>query len=164
MSKNSSLRVPFDKQHGKCAQALLKSTPQQFYHIEQWLPGELSWIKSLLLICQILGDLVNTLAAHNKYPVLNTENLMIPIWMQLSKQQTTFSEFFAAFLKSILNFGHFEKEDDSQRFCLLGIRESTKVVRKTSKKYRFRGLLNKEVGKRGQAMLKSASQHLYQLP
>ena len=33
-----------------------------------------------------------------------------------------------------------------------------------SKKYRFRGPLNKEVGKRGQAMLKSASQHPYQLP
>ena len=89
---------------------------------------------------------------------------MIPIRMQLSKQQKTFSEFFAAFLKSILNFEHFEKEDDPQRFCLLGIRESKKVVRKMSKKYRFKGPLNKEVGKRAQAMLKSASQHLYQLP
>ena len=160
MSKNSSLRVPFNKQHGKCAQALLKSTPQQFYHIEQWLPGELSWIKSLLLICQILGLLVNTLPADNKDPVLNTENLMIPIRMQLSKQQKTFSEF----LKSILNFEHFEKEDDPQRLCLLGIRKSKKVVRKMSKKYHFKGPLNTEVGKRGQAMLKSASQHLYQLP
>ena len=135
MSKNSSLRVPFNKQHGKCAQALLKSTPQQFYHIEQWLPGELSWIKSLLLICQILGLLVNTWPADNKDRVLNRENLMIPIRMQLSKQQKTFSEF----LKSILNFEHFEKEDDPQRFCLLGIRESKKVVRKMSKKYRFKG-------------------------
>ena len=160
MSKNCSLRVPFNKQHGKCAQALLKSTPQQFYHIEQWLPGELSWIKSLLLICQILGLLVNTWPADNKDRVLNRENLMIPIRMQLSKQQKTFSEF----LKSILNFEHFEKEDDPQRFCLLGIRESKKVVRKMSKKYRFKGPLNKEVGKRAQAMLKSASQHLYQLP
>ena len=119
---------------------------------------------SLLLISHILGQLVNTLAVDEKYPVLNRDILTMPIRMQLSKEQKTFSEFFAAFLKSILNFEHFEKEDDPQRFCLLGIRESKKVVRKTSKKDRLRGLLNKEVGKRGQAMLKSASQHLYQLP
>ena len=82
---------------------------------------------------------------------------MIPIWMQLSKQQKTFCEFFAAFLKSCLNFIHFEKEDDSQRFCLFEITESNKVVRKMSKKYRFRGPLNMEHGKRAQVLLKSAS-------
>ena len=74
------------------------------------------------------------MAADNKYPVLNRENLMIPIWMQLSKQQKTFCESFAAFLKSSLNFKHFEKEDDSQRFCLFEITESKKVVRKMSKR------------------------------
>ena len=76
----------------------------------------------------------------------------------------TFSEFFTAFLKSGLNFKHFVKEDDPQRFCLFEITESEKVVRKMSEKYRFRRPLNMEHGKRAQAMLKSASQHLYQLP
>ena len=50
---------------------------------------------------------VNTLATDEKYPVLNRENLRTPIQMQLSQ---TFSQFFALFLKSRLNFEHFEKQ------------------------------------------------------
>ena len=53
--------------------------------------------------------LVNTLAADEKYPVLNRDNLTIPIQMQLSQKQKTFSEFFSAFLKSSLNFKYFGK-------------------------------------------------------
>ena len=66
--------------------------------------------KSLLLTCQILRLLVNTLAAEEKCPVLNRENLTIPIQMQLSLNQKTFAQFFVAFLKSILNFNYFEKK------------------------------------------------------
>ena len=32
--------------------------------------------------------------------------------MQLSRKQKNFSEFFSAFVKSTLNFEHFQKEDD----------------------------------------------------
>ena len=35
--------------------------------------------------------------------------------MLLSKEQNTFSEFFFAFLKSILNFKHLKKKDDPPR-------------------------------------------------
>ena len=35
-----------------------------------------------------------------------------PIQMKLSQKQKTFSEFFFAFLKSILNFKHLPKKDD----------------------------------------------------
>ena len=99
MFKKSYFRGPFDKQHGKRAQALLKSASQHLYHIHRSLPRKLSWKKSLLLTCKILGLLVNTLAADEKYPVLNRDNLAIPIQMQLSQKQKTFSRFFAAFLK-----------------------------------------------------------------
>ena len=61
-----------------------------------------------LLTCQVLRLLVNTLAADEKYPLLNRDNLTIPIQMQLSKKQETFSDFYAAFLKSRLNFKDFE--------------------------------------------------------
>ena len=54
---------------------------------------------SLLLTCKILGLLVNTLAANEKYLVLHRENLTIPIQMQLSQEQKTFPKFFAVFLK-----------------------------------------------------------------
>ena len=122
MSKKSRFRGCFDKQYGKRAQALLKSASQHLYHIHRSLPRKLSWKKSLLLTCKILGLLVNTLAADEKYPVLNRDNLTILIQMQLSQKQKIFLNFFAALLKSSLNFKYFEKEDDVDRFLFLKLR------------------------------------------
>ena len=110
MSKKSQFRQLFKKQDGKSFQTLLKSTSKHLYHIHWSLPRKLSRIKSLLFTCQILVLLVNTLAADEKYPVLNRDNLTIPIQMQLSQKQKTFSEFFAAFLKSYWNFERFEEK------------------------------------------------------
>ena len=129
MFKKSYFRGPFDKQHGKRAQALLKSASQHLYHIHRSLPRKLSWKKSLLLTCQILGLLVNTLATDEKYPVPNRENLTIPIQMQLSQKQKTFSEFFAEFLKFRLNFEHFDRKDDPHSFAISEITDSANVVR-----------------------------------
>ena len=108
MSKKSRLTVPFNKEHGKRAQALLKSASQTLYYIHSPLLSQLSWKNSLLLTFKILGPLVNTLATDEKYPVLNRDNLTIPIQMQLSQKQKTFSLFFASFFKSTLNFEFFE--------------------------------------------------------
>ena len=129
MAKKSRVRGSFDKQHGRRTQALLKSASQHFYHIHLSLPSQLSWKKSLLFTCQILVLLVNTLAANEKYPVLNRDNLTIPIQMQLSQKQKTFSEFFAAFLKFTVNFEYFEKTDDPHRFCIFEVTDSENVVR-----------------------------------
>ena len=128
MSKKSRFRGCFDKQYGKRAQALLKSASQHLYHIHRSLPRKLSWKKSLLLTCKILGLLVNTLAANEKYPVLNRDNLTIPIQMQLSQKQKTFSQFFSAFLTSSWNLKYFEVKDDPQRFCISEITDSENVV------------------------------------
>ena len=129
MSKKSCFRRPFDKEYGKRAQALLKYGSQYLYHNHLSLVRKLCSKKSLLLTSQILGLLVNTLAADEKYPVLNTDNLTIPIQMQLSQKQKTFSQFFAAFLKSTLNFKHFESKDDPHRFCIFEVTDSENVVK-----------------------------------
>ena len=163
MSKKSGLREPFDKQHGKRSQGLLKYGWQHLYQIHLSLSSQLSWKKSLLLTCKILVLLVNTLAADEKYPVLNRDNLTIPIQMQLSQKQKTFSEFFAAFLKFRLNFKYFETKYYPHRFFISEITDSKNVVRKMSKKSRFREPFDKQHGKRAQALLKSASQHLYHI-
>ena len=84
---------------------------------------------SLLLTYKILGLIVNTLAAHEKYPVLNRENLTILIQMHLSQNQNNFFDFFAAFLKSRLKFECFEEKDDPYRFCTSDITDSENVVR-----------------------------------
>ena len=85
--------------------------------------------KSRLLTCQILELLVNTLPTDEKYPVLNRDNLTTPIQMQLSEKQKNFSQFLAAFLKSILNFEHFESKHDRHSFCVSENTDSENVVR-----------------------------------
>ena len=65
-----------------------------------------------------MGQLVNTLASDEEYPALNRDNLTIPIQMQISQKQKNFSAFFAEFLKSKLNFEHFEKKDDPDTFWI----------------------------------------------
>ena len=76
------------------------------------------------MTCQILGLLGNTLAANDKYPVLNRVNLKIPIQKQLSEKKKLFSELFFAFLKSRIDFEHIEKKDDCHRFCISKITDS----------------------------------------
>ena len=122
MSKKSHFRGCFDKENVKRAQTRFKSASRHLYHIHQSLPSQFSWKKAFLLTCQILGLLVNTLAADEKYPVLNRDNLTILIQMQLSQKQKIFLNFFAALLKSGLNFKYFEKEDDVDRFLFLKLR------------------------------------------
>ena len=72
---------------------------------------------------------VNTLAADEKYPVLNRDNLTIPIQMQLSQKKKTFSQFLGAFLKPTINFKVFEKKGYAHRFCISKITDSENVVR-----------------------------------
>ena len=55
---------------------------------------------------------VNTFTADDKDHLLNRNNFAQGIQMQLSQKEKTFSEFFFAFLKSILNFKHLPKKDD----------------------------------------------------
>ena len=49
ISKNLRLREPFNKQHAKWAEPVLKSASQDLYHIHWSLPSQLSWKTSLLL-------------------------------------------------------------------------------------------------------------------
>ena len=104
MPKKSRLRRLFNKTPGKRTQALLKSASHHLYHIHWSPPSPLSWKKSLLLTSKILGLLVNTFAANEKYPVLNWDHLTIANQIQISQKQKTLYKFFAQFLKSRLSF------------------------------------------------------------
>ena len=73
--------------------------------------------------------LVNTSASSEKFPVLNTENLTIPIQMQLSKKKKTLPQFLAAFMKSRLNFIIFESKYYPHRFCIFEVTDSDNRVR-----------------------------------
>ena len=64
------------------------------------------------MIHKILLEFVNKLRVNDKHYLLKRENLTQPVQIQLSQKQKIFSEFFVAFLKSILNFKLLPKKDD----------------------------------------------------
>ena len=64
----------------------------------------------MLVLWKILRLFVNTLTDDDKYCLLYRDNLTQPIQILLSQKQQTFSEFFSAFLKSTLNFEHFQNK------------------------------------------------------
>ena len=80
----------------------------------------------MLVLCKFLRLLVKTLSDDEKYSLLYRENLTQPIQILLSQKQKTFSEFFSAFLKSTLNFAHFQKKVDPHSPCSSKITVSEK--------------------------------------
>ena len=129
MYKNSRFRGPLEKKHGKRAEPLSKSASQHVHHIHWSLPRQLSWKKSLFLTYQILGLVVNTLPVDETYPVLNRDNLTIHIQMEFSQKKNFFSQFFAPFLKSTLNFKYLKLKADPHKFCIFEITDSECVAR-----------------------------------
>ena len=89
----------------------------------------MSWKKSVLLTCQILGLLVKEMATDGNYNVLDRDNLTIPTEMQLSQKPKKVPQSFAAFLKSRFNLEHFETEDEPHSFCIFEVTDSENVVR-----------------------------------
>ena len=80
----------------------------------------------MLVLCKFLRLLVKTLTDDEKYSLLYRENLMQPIQILLSEKRKTFPQFFYAFLKSTLNFEHFQKKDDPHSRCISQITVSKK--------------------------------------
>ena len=126
MSKKSRFKGSFGKQHAKCTQTLLKCQGQLLCHIYWSLLRELSYKKSLLLICKISRLFPNTLCSDGKYSLFKREDLTQPIQIKASRKQKTFSEFFSPFLKSSLNFEHFLKKDELHFWCISLITDQEK--------------------------------------
>ena len=75
------------------------------------IPAKSIELKKVFLVdMEVLGLLGDTLASDEKYPVLNRDYWTIPIQLQLSKKQKTFSQFFAAFLKTSWNLNASKKK------------------------------------------------------
>ena len=69
---------------------------------------------------KILRLFVYTLTVNEKRYLHNRDNLTQQIQLQLSVKEKTFSEFFFAFLKSILNLKHLPKKDDPHSCYISG--------------------------------------------
>ena len=90
MSEKSHFRGRFDKQLGKQAQTVLQSGRRHLYHICWSLWKQLSWKKSLFVLCKILRLFVNTLTADDKHFLLSGDKLTRPIQILLSEKQDFF--------------------------------------------------------------------------
>ena len=67
---------------------------------------------SVLVRHKILRLFVNILTGDYKSYLFNRDKLAQPIQMKLSQKEKAFSEYFFAFLKSILNFKYLPKKGD----------------------------------------------------
>ena len=61
---------------------------------------------------EMLSLFVNMFPVNDKHYLVNRDNLTQPIQMQLTEKQKTFSQFSFPFLKSLLSFKYFPKNDD----------------------------------------------------
>ena len=112
---------------------------------------------------KVLRLFVNQLTADDKYSLLYCDNLMQPIRIQLSTKQRTFSDLFSLFLKSSLNFGHFEKNMNLIADAFTKIRTPKSVARQMCKKSHMRRPYDKQHSKQSQTLLKFARKHLYHI-
>ena len=113
LSKKQCFRTPFDSQHFKESQILVKSAWEHFHHNFWSLWENLTWKISALVIFWILGVFPNTLTANDKYPFRDWENSSTPIQIPISEKPKYFSDFFNPFLESASNFEDFEKKISS---------------------------------------------------
>ena len=125
MSKNSHYRQASDEQYGKREQTLLKSEQQHLYHIYWSLRRQLSWKKSLIVICKISGLFVNTLTVGHKYCLLNREYNTTNSDAVISKKIQIFSISLWIF-EIYIKFWTFSKKDDPHTWWISEITDSEK--------------------------------------
>ena len=107
------------------------------------------------MIPKILGLFVKTFNGGHKYSVLYRKSLKEPIQMQLSQKQNLFCQFVSAFLKSILNFEHFQKKMTLIADLFPKLQTPKNVAKQMSKKSHFREPFDKQHGKEGQTIFKN---------
>ena len=78
---------------------------------------------------------------------------MPTIQMHLSQKQKIFSDFFSAFLKSALNFEHFQKKMTLIAYVFSKLTTTKNVLRQMSKSSRFREPVDWRYGKRAEALI-----------
>ena len=108
---------------------------------------QLSWTKSVLVRCKILGLFVNTMTADGKHSLLNRDNLMQPIQMQLCKKQKPFFQFFSPLMKSGFNFEDFQTNMTLIAYVFWKLPTAKDVVRQMSKKSYLERPFHKQHGK-----------------
>ena len=93
LCKKRCVMKRFYSQHVKPSQILPKSLWQQFFQVLSSFSERLISKMSPPVLVEVLWVFVNTVTAEGKYPVQDFENLPLPIQIQLSEKEKTFSQF-----------------------------------------------------------------------
>ena len=117
----------------------------------------------MLVLWKILRLFLKTLTDVDNYCLLYRDNLRQPIQILLSQKQKTFSQFFSVFLKSTLNFEHFQKKMTLITDLFPKLLSPKNVIRWMSVKSCFRGQFHNKHDKRVQRLLKAAQRYLYHI-
>ena len=80
---------------------------------------------------------------------------MHTIQMHLSRKQKSFSEFFSAFFEYSLNFEYFQKKMTLIAYVFPKLPTTKNVLRQMSKSSRFGEPLDRQHGKRAEALIQS---------
>ena len=103
----------------------------------------------MLVLCKSLRLFVKILTDDEKYCLLYRDNLSQPFQILLSQKQKTYSQLFSTFLKSTLNYAHFQIKDDPHSWCVYQITVSENGDSINICKLRFkRSLPQKNMAKR----------------
>ena len=161
LSKKCFFRTRFDSKHVKASQILPKSPWERFYHVFSPLSEKLISKMPPLMLGETLGVFFNTFTAESKYPVLDGENLQIPIQMEISQNDKLFLNFLFNFwnLHQILNTLKKRMIVTAKVFPKL---KTVKIfVRTLSKKRHFRTRLESQHVKTSQIFAKSPWKRFY---
>ena len=124
----------------------------------------MNWKGSLLVTWKILRLFVNTMTAHDKYSVLNRDNLTQQIQMHLfqKEKKTTFSQFFLFIFGICIKFWTFSKQKLTLKAYLFPKLQTLKdVIGWTCKKSCCRGLLVRQHSKRVEILFRYQRQNHY---
>ena len=103
----------------------------------------------MFVIHKILRVFVYTLTDDDDYCLRYREYLKQPIQLLLSQKENTFSQLLSRFLKSTLNFEHFQKKDDPHCRCISQITVSEKGDSINVRKISFRRSLPVKTWQKG---------------
>ena len=103
------------------------------------------------------------MTADDKFSRHKSEKWCQPIQMESSEKLKLFSKVFAAFLKSALNFQHFQRKDEPHSLRISGIIDSERRVYLNVKRGCFSTPLDRQHVKGSQTLLNSAPQHFYRI-
>ena len=160
LSKKWRFRTPFDRQHNKGFQTLVKSAWEHFHHIFSSLWGKLIWKISPLVICEILGVFVNKLTSILFGIVRICQSRFK--WNYL-KNDEPFLYFLFHFwnLHQILNLLKHKMIVIANAFPKLQTVKD--LLRPLSKKWRFRTPFDRQHNKGFQTLVKSAWEHFHHI-